>query len=1172
MAKEEIQSKLSKNDRWLIIRRLRDKFGLTSFHSRSYDSFINKSVGKVIDSYPEIKADVGWYFDFKVPRPGGEEEGINIEVEKPLTYDYDGTPIEGKDLTPNVCRLRKMTYSLPIKVEVALKKVNYEGEEREDELVKKEKLRLLLLPLLVGSQFDPNMGRDIQDEEFYAQIGEDPLDPEGYFIINGSERGIIAREESVRGRIITERLTGSSQRAKKYYARAWIVSPGIYRNRATVYIGEDNFRLYCSFTKAGKQEKIPFVLIMRALGYNVRDIVKTMAPEEYNEGSEYGTHITSLVHLNTQKLSPKILRSQEEALYELAKYMSYFDTTIKRENKEEVIEEVKSRLERNLIPYFGGEERPLATKGYYLSRMARRLILMYFDRLEAEDRDHLKNKRLKLIGDFLQDLFSYAWRNFIYATKKKLTNWVTSKGSVSSIKSILRVDKLQNKVMKALSTGSWPTGIMGVTTTLDRINLIDTQSELRKVKNILTRVSPGALRGKVEARDLHPTHYGRFCPNETPEGELCGLTQHLSLMSYITTPLGKEKTAELKEYLHNNLSIKKEKRGMSPDLTVWPEAPVFLNGGYIGHHPDPKELLRNFRKQRRKGEIDWQLSIKYWEKYREVHISADGGRILRPLLLVEDGEPLIEKEHIRKLRDGEWELEDLLENGIIEMLDPEEEEDTLIAPKKKDLTSEHTHMEVASAASLGIAAGVIPFVNHNQSPRVTAEASMAKQGMTIPRLNYRIGLESRTYLLHYPQKPLVTTQSSKIANIDKRGYGQNAMLAILSYEGYNIEDALIVNKSSIERGFMRGSLVRLYDTEERRYIGSQRDEIRMLTSDVRGSASKGKWYKLGEDGIAWPGASLSDEEVIVSRESPSKQSTGNIESGLQMLRDTSKNIRRGEAGRVDKMFITTEKEGRTIVRSQLRQPRYPALGDKFASRHGQKGVIGLLVPQEDMPFTEDGEVPDMVLNPHGIPSRMTIGQLLESLAGDIATETGERFDGTAFESDNWMKELKSKAKKLGLNYYGEKTLYNGKTGEQFKAHILMGPIYYQRLKHLVKDKVHARSKGKVTIFTLQPPGGRARGGGLRIGEMERDAMLAHGLSQFLHERFLDSSDGVESHICDECGSLTRFDPERERWICPIHKGDSSVSKVVLPYSFILLVNEIQSMGIRVSLNTEEWSV
>lgn len=1162
MEKTEGENKLSKDDRWLVIEKLREKFGMTSFHIRSFDASIDKSIKDVINLYPEIRADVGYYFDFKVSKGKGEE-GINVEVGKPLTYDYDGSELKGREeLTPNLCRLRKMTYFVPIRIDVALKKVS----EEEDQTIKRGKMKLLV-PLLLGSKYDPTLGRGIKDkdETYYAKVGEDPLEPGGHFIINGSERGIIGREEAVRGRIITERLKGSSQRARKYYARAWIVSRGIYRNRATVYIGEDDFRLLSSFTRAGKKEKIPFILLMRALGYNVRDLIRTIAPREF-KGETKGTPITSLVQLNTQKLPPKVLRSQKEALFELANYMSYFKTPIKEENKEEVIEEVKDRLDRYLIPHHGGGERSLEKKGYYLARMARRLILIYFDRLKAEDRDHLKNKRLKLIGDFLQDLFSYSWRDFINATKKKLTSWVTSKGEVTSIKSVLRVDKLQDKVMRALSTGSWPTGIMGVTTTIDRVNPLDTQSSLRKIKNILARVSPGALRGKVEARDLHPTHYGRYCPDETPEGELCGLTTHLSLMSYVTTPLEDQKIEEAKEALHE-LGTRKE--GQIPETTPWPEVPVFLNGEYIGHHQHPKKLVKKFREERRRGKIDWRISIKYWEKYREIHINADSGRILRPLIVVKDGEPLLKESHITKLRDGEWGFEDLVNEGLIEMLDPEEEEDAFIATDREKVTSEHTHLEIAPAANLGVSAGVIPFVNHDQSPRVTAEASMAKQAMTIPRVNYRTRPDSRTFLLHYPQKPLVTTKASKITKVDKRGYGQNAIVAILSYEGYNIEDALIMNKSSIERGFMRGSLIRMYDTEERRYVGTQRDEIRMTGSKAKGGASEGKWYKLGEDGIAWTGSHLSDEEVIVSRESPSESSTGRIEGGLQLMRDTSHNIRRGEAGWVDKVFVTTEREGITVVRSQLRQPRFPVLGDKFASRHGQKGVIGLIVPQEDMPFTEDGLVPDIILNPHGIPSRMTMGQLLESLAGDIATETGKEFDGTAFESENWLEELKKRAKELNLNYYGEKTLYNGKNGERFKAHILMGPIYYQRLKHMVKDKVHARSKGKVTIFTLQPLGGRARGGGLRLGEMERDAMLAHGLSQFLHERFLDSSDGVESFICDECGSIAHFDSERERWVCPIHGGDSNVSKVVVPYSFILLINEVQSMGIRVSLKTGE---
>lgn len=1158
---------LDRGSRWLVIRKMVEEFGLASHHIRSYDEFIEEGIKRVIEMHPVIDAEVGFFFDFRVEMDDDPVERVRVEPEsRTLIYEYDGSPVY--DITPLECRIRRITYGIPIYVWVALKRVKYEGSKRTSELVKKDRVLLTIMPLVVGSKFDPFMSIYIKrDPEFLAEIGEDPMDLGGYMIINGSERAVVSREEGVRGRILTEKLKGASAEAKKYAVQAWLVSPGTYRNRISVYMGRDDLMLYARFTRAGTKTPIPIVLLLRALGFTMKDMVIAAAPEEVVGKSKWGNLISTVLLLTSQSVKPETLRSQENALFALANYMDNFRIPITEKNKERVIHEVKRRLNLYLLPHLGTDEKAWPMKGYYIARMIRRVVLIYFKHITPEDRDHYKNKRLKMVGDFLEELFAIAWRSFVEETKRKIVNWVAGYRDITDIKRVLRTDRLSDTMMSAIATGHWPTGVTGVTEILSRLNYLDNLSHLRRVKNILTRTSAEAKRGKVEARDLHPTQFGRICPNETPEGELCGLTKHLALMAYVTADI---KHAEKDRIINDILP----KLGLIRDpITIgwnpYPNTPVFIDGLYIGHVEDPKDFVNKVREARQRGEIPWQLSIKYWEKYSEIHMNTDRGRIMRPLIIVRNGEPALKKEHIEKIEKGEWKFTDLLKNGIIEMLDAEEEEDAYIAISLKDLTPEHTHLEIAPATMLGISAGLIPFANHDQAPKVTHETSMAKQAMSIPRPNYRIRPETSTYVLNYPQRPLVTTQTTEISKTSERGYGQNAMVAILSYEGYNIEDALVINKASIERGFMRGALFRIYEVEERRYIASRTDTIRVPTDEVPGARHKVR-EKLAEDGIAWPGVEIYEDELIVGRVSPSDIGVPGVSyGGVRLLKDTSEKVRKGEAGHVDTVLLTTTKEGTTLVRVKLRQPRYPELGDKFASRHGQKGVVGLIVPQEDMPFDENGMTPDIILNPHSIPSRMTIGQLLESLAGDIATKTGKPFDGTAFDSEDWLEELIEIAKKLGLSYYGEKTLFDGKTGKMLKTHVLMGPIYYQRLKHLARDKLHARAKGKVTLLTMQPTEGKARGGGLRLGEMERDALLGQGVAQFLRERFVDSSDGIDVYICRKCGSIGYYNPRRKRWECPYHRDKGEMYRLRLPYAFVLLVNELMSLAIRVKLNIED---
>ncbi len=1150
--------KLNTRARWALIEAMLKEFGLTKFHARSFDKFIDEDIVSIIEQYHRIDAQVGVFIDFKV------DGQVRLNTQ----------PSMGEDLifTPQECRWMEITYSIPIKVEFAVKKIRFEetpyGTESVEEVIRKDTIKLCEVPLVIGSRHDPFLNEYVRkDPAWLLSIGEDPIIPEGYVIINGSERVFLPREETVRGRIIVEELKGTSAVSSKYKVSAWITTPGIYRNRVSVYISRKDMQIVVRFPQVLQNKNIPLMVLVRAFGLSIGDFIKLVVPEYFKDGKY--KDIAQLLFLNIKAAPIEALKSQQEALKELFKYIQKTGMRIRWRGfstDAQKIGFVKEILNRYFLPHLGTSEEAYYVKAYYLARLVRRAAMVYLGHIKADDRDHYKNKRLKMVGDFLRELFGYAWREFIRASREALaTKVVDFETGRIPYRDILKTEKIAEIMGHALATGTWPTRVTGVTEVFGQLNHIEMISHLRRVKNILTSRAQ-AKHGKPEARDLHPTQWGRICITTTSEGTMCGLTKQLALSAYVSVGLKRHEKKHLIEKVLPKIGLQKVE--VKPSWAPIGVTPVFVDGIIIGVCKNPKEFVKKFRELRRRGEIPWEANIKYWEEWNEVHITADSGRILRPLIVVENGKPKLTEEHIRKILKGEIKFSDLIKQGVIEMLDAEEEEDAYIAIWEKDLTPEHTHLEIAPAATLDLIPNLIPFADTDQAPKIIHETSMAKQAMTIPRLNYRIRPETSTYLMYYPQRPLVTTRPAEMLGISDRGFGQNVIVAVLSYEGFNIEDAIIINKASIERGLFNGALIRIYEVLERTHTGGLKDEIK-LPIEQR-DVIKGRLETLAEDGIVWEGLPVKEGDEVVGRLTPIR---GRSLRAFRVKEETTEKIRPGEAGYIDSVTIVSLGElGQKGIKVyvKLRQPRPVELGDKFASRSGQKGVVGLIVPQEDMPFTEDGIIPDIIFNPHGIPSRMTIGYLLEALAGSIACKMGHPVDGTTFESENWMEYLIKKAKELGLNYYGEKTLYDGKTGKMYKAHILVGPMYYQRLKHLARDKIHARSTGKYTLLTLQPPGGRAKGGGLRLGEMEMQAMVGHGLGLFLRERFVDSSDGIDVFICEKHGAIARYDQRLRRWICPFCKEKTStVSRITLPYSFVLLIRELQSLGIRVQLKVED---
>nr|MBA4405193.1 DNA-directed RNA polymerase subunit B [Nanoarchaeum sp.] len=587
---------------------------------------------------------------------------------------------------------------------------------------------------------------------------------------------------------------------------------------------------------------------------------------------------------------------------------------------------------------------------------------------------------------------------------------------------------------------------------------------------------------------------------------------------------------------------------------------VFLNEAFIGSVVDVREFMESVKKQRREGLLPTNLNIGYDENLNEIHVETTKGRCRRPVIIVENGKSRLTPEMITKVENNQISWEELVKQGAIEYLDAREEENAYVAVKEEELTKEHTHLEISPVTILGICTSLVPFSNYGSSSRLIRGSKIQKQGLGLYCKNFLIRNDTDASILHYAQRPITTTFMHDIFNYDARPSGQNFTIAVMSYEGYNMQDATILNKGSIERGLGRSTFFRPYSATELRYSGGLMDQIGIPDKEVKGYKSEKDYRHLEDDGIVFTEAQVGSEEVIIGRTSPPRF-LGSLEEfnvAANTRRESSINIGEETQGIVDMTILTENDEGNRLIQTRLRENRIPEVGDKFASRHGQKGVIGMLVPHVDMPFSSRGITPDIVFSPHSIPSRMTVSHLLEILAGKVGALSSQQIDATTFDNPS-EESLRQQLLELGFSEDGKETFYNPITGQKFDAKIYTGNIYYLRLKHMVANKLHARAAGRIQLLTRQPVEGRAMGGGLRVGEMEKDCLVAHGASLLLKERF--DSDKTILHVCENCGMFATYDYFKNRAICTRCGSETKVSAVEMSYAFKLFLDEIRTIGI-----------
>jgi len=1137
---------------------------LVKHQIESYNDFIQNQIKKTVEMFNpiNIRSPHDYIKEFRKYRLEIVIEFENLCVYRPEIHENNGAT---KLMFPNNARLRNFTYTSNITLDLNIKYIIRSGEQLENEEIKNVKLSKIQfgkIPIMLKSCICIlNQYNYISPEV----MEECKMDPGGYFIINGSEKTCIGQEKPADNIIFCYKQKAGHKWLWTSEIRSvpdWkCISPKqIYMMISSKLISCGN-EILVQIPRLKRQ--IPLFILFRALGLKSDKEICNIICLDINNPENADI-------LNYLKAS--ILQTSECVTYEdCLKYVinSVIYTPLnmdKDEGQKKKREFALDVLTNDLFPNCVTDTE----KVYLLGYMTNRIIKCALGHIPSDDRDCYNNKRIELTGTLMNNLFRNYFNKVVKDIQKRVireinngswksTEDYTSIITLTNIYKIVKSSTIENGLKRALSTGDF--GIkhlnsnkVGVAQVLNRLTYASTLSHLRRINMPIDK--SGKL---IEPRKLHGSSWGFLCPAETPEGQSIGVVKNLSYMTIVS---GYSDSAPIYEYLKEKITL------LNKDITssiLFNKVKVFVNGRWIGVTDTPIDLFNDLKMKKSKGIINIYTSIVLNYKTKEIFITNEYGRLLRPLFKVRDNKLLITKEMIHKIETGELVWDDLLvsikiEESVIEYVDPFEQSACMIAIKPINIQKgfHYTHCEIHPSTIFGVIASCIPFPEHNQSPRNTYQSAMGKQAMGVYVSNINSRMDKTAYVLNYTMRPLVETRIMNMLKLNRLPSGNQVIVAIMTHSGYNQEDSILFNKGSIDRGLFHATIYHTEKDEDKKTNGEEELHIKPNKLNTK-NMKFGNYEKINKNGVIDENELIEDKDIIIAKVVAIKENK-NDNTKLIKYEDQSRSYRTDEECYVDKNYIDRNGEGYNFCKVRIRTLRKPNIGDKFSSRHGQKGTIGNIINEEDMPFTKNGLRPDLIINPHAIPSRMTIAQIKETVLGKLLLELGLFGDGTSFGELN-LETIFKELKKYNYESKGNELLYDGKTGEQIETSIFIGPVYYQRLKHMVNDKQHSRCIGPMVNLTRQPAEGRSRDGGLRFGEMERDCMISHGASRFTKERMYDVSDKYSVHVCKKCGLIAIYNDKKHIHLCKICENKTEFSYVEIPFSCKLLFQELIAMNI-----------
>ena len=1135
----------------------------------SYNQFVTSQLKKTIEMFNPVVIHDEKKKDLKTGLYDLEIIATfdNYQIYRPQIHENNGAT---KLMFPQEARLRNFTYASSQTIDINLQIIKRMGPKLEqiETLYKKlPNIHIGKLPIMLRSsicvltQYN-HLNSDI--------IGECSADPGGYFIINGSEKTILPQERACENRIMCFNILKNNNKwswlaeIKSVPIRKCISPKQINLTIATKNNGYGH-SIYIQIPRI--KQPIPLFILFRALDV-ISDkeicekIVLNIKDEKMNK---------MLYALKASIIDAKSYDTKDKCLNYIVNHVMFTPINMNKETgekkKKEFAEDV---LNNDLFPHCVTKVQKI----YFLGLMTNKLLQTSFGWRPIDDRDSYRNKRIDLAGALLNNLYRNYFNKLVKDMQKQVIKEINN-GSWKStddysniinqtnIYKIIKATTIENGIKRALATGDF--GIkntnsnkVGVAQVLNRLTYIASLSHLRRINTPIDK--SGKL---VPPRKLHNTQWGYVCPAESPEGQSVGVVKNIAYLAHITI---QSNVNILYDIIEKEITLLED---LQPN-EIYNKVKVIINGNWIGITNTPDKLYLYLKDKKYKGIINIYTSIVFDYKYKEIIVCNDAGRLTRPVFKIKNNKLLMDKNSIKDIKNKNFEWDDLLvehkyKNSIIEYIDSDEQNASLICIKSDKLKKKnerfikkYTHCEIHPSTIFGILASCIPFPEHNQSPRNTYQCAMGKQAMGMFASNFKSRMDKTAYVQTYTQRPIVDTRIMNIIELNKIPSGCMVVVAIMTYSGYNQEDSIIFNEDSLKRGLFSATIYHTEKDEDKKIQGDE--EIRCKPDKNKTKGMKFANYdKLNENGVIPENSLIENRDIIIGKIVPIKENR-NDHTKVIKYKDQSRVYRTHEPTYVDKNYVHRNGDGYTFAKIRTRTYRVPQIGDKFSSRHGQKGTIGLVLKGADMPYTADGLKPDLIINPHCIPSRMTIAQLKETLLGKVLLELGLFGDGTSF-GEFAIKDICKELSKLGYDRNGEDVLYNGMTGEQLETNIFIGPVFYQRLKHMVADKQHSRSIGPMVILTRQPAEGRSRDGGLRFGEMERDCMVSHGAARFTKDRIYHASDKYQVYTCQKCGMIVVFNNEKKIHNCNYCNNKTHFNRVEIPYSCKLLFQELVTMNI-----------